>query len=162
MTEEELLKEISILTMDDVKVVKKPWGEEKWIANGLPNFPYAFKQILIKAPHKSSIQFHKDKMETNYIVSGRGILYYSTEPINVQKFVNNEYTKEELGQIISGLKQKEVVPGEVFHVAPGYIHRIEAVEDLTMMEASTTELDDVYRLQDDSGRGHGKIEGEHQ
>jgi hypothetical protein len=37
-----------------------------------------------------------------------------------------------------------------------------AITDLEFMEASTTELDDVIRLQDDQGRTHGKIEFEHE
>ena len=47
------------------------------------------------------------------------------------------------------------------HVLPGHIHRIEALEDITLMETFTTELDDVFRLQDDAARTHGRIEGEH-
>ena len=52
-------------------------------------------------------------------------------------------------------------PGDIFHVKPGYIHRVEALTDLTMIESSTIELDDVFRLKDDSNRGDGKIDSEH-
>lgn len=49
----------------------------------------------------------------------------------------------------------------VFHVKPGIIHRVEAVEDLTLIESSTIELDDVYRINDEWQRHDGKIESEH-
>ncbi len=49
----------------------------------------------------------------------------------------------------------------VFHVKPGIIHRVEAIEDLTLIESSTIELDDVYRIHDEWKRHDGKIESEH-
>ena len=45
--------------------------------------------------------------------------------------------------------------GEGLHLPPGVIHRIAADTDLVMLEASTTELDDVVRLVDDYGRAGG-------
>ena len=49
----------------------------------------------------------------------------------------------------------------VIHVKKGCIHRVEAIEDMTMLEASTIELDDVIRLQDDTERSDGRITHEH-
>ena len=46
-------------------------------------------------------------------------------------------------------------------IKPGCIHRIEALEDLTIIESSSIELDDVIRLEDDTGRPSGRIESEH-
>ena len=43
-------------------------------------------------------------------------------------------------------------PGDAFHVTPGLRHRMIAVEDTEVFEVSTTELDDVVRLQDAYGR----------
>jgi len=59
------------------------------------------------------------------------------------------------------MRQKKLTPGVVFHVFPGIVHRVESISNLLMIESSTVELDDVYRLQDDTSRGHGKIESEH-
>jgi quercetin dioxygenase-like cupin family protein len=42
--------------------------------------------------------------------------------------------------------------GDVFHVAPGTIHRMIAVTDVDVLEVSTPELDDVVRLEDVYGR----------
>ena len=44
---------------------------------------------------------------------------------------------------------------------PGELHRVIARCDYTAIEVSTPELDDVIRWQDDTGRGHGRIESEH-
>ena len=157
------LKGIDIRTLAEIKTVTKPWGWEKWIADGKPNFPYAFKMIHIKAPHKTSLQFHEAKQESNFLLKGNARLYYGDEPIDAERYKKGGYSKEELDEIISKLHVREFKEGEVVHVKPCHIHRIEAVhEDITLMETSTTELDDVFRLQDDALRVHGKIESEHQ
>ena len=45
-----------------------------------------------------------------------------------------------------------VEPGEAFRFEPGTVHRITAIEDTTILEVSTPQLDDVVRLEDDYGR----------
>jgi hypothetical protein len=156
-----MLDQVKIMGIEEVKLVNKPWGWEKWIAHGQPDFPYALKEIHIRAPYKSSLQFHEFKRETNYVQKGRGFLHYSDIPVDIKRFVNQEYTPEELEELIDSVRKKEIIPGSVFHVCPLFLHRVEAVVDLYMIESSTTELDDVFRLQDDSGRNHGRIESEH-
>jgi len=47
---------------------------------------------------------------------------------------------------------REMGPGEAFHVTPGLRHRMVAIEDTDVFEVSTTELDDVVRLEDAYGR----------
>ena len=63
--------------------------------------------------------------------------------------------------MIKSLQEIKLSRGTVFHIKPGYIHRVIALTDLLMIEASTLELDDVFRLQDDANRSHGKIDSEH-
>ena len=152
---------IKFINLNDVYTVNKPWGYEKWIANGIPNFKYVLKEILFHASFRSSIQFHEKKEETNYVVKGKGVLYYSDTPIDLKKFKNGEYSDDDLKIIINTLKKVELTPGIVIHIKPGIVHRIEAIDDLLLIEASTVELDDVFRLQDDSERQHGRIEKEH-
>ena len=154
-------KNLEIKTMEQVKKINKPWGYEKWIADGSPDFKYALKEILFRANFKSSIQFHEFKEETNYIQKGKGVLHYSSVPIDIKKFRHGKYSEGEIDEIISNLQKQELTPGMVFHVKPGIIHRVEAVEDLTLIESSTIELDDVYRINDEWKRHDGKIEGEH-
>jgi mannose-6-phosphate isomerase-like protein (cupin superfamily) len=155
------LKGIDIRGGEQVKMVTKPWGWEKWLAHGKPEFPYAFKMIHIKAPHKTSLQFHQHKQESNFLLSGSALLHYSDTTIDLARYAKGGYSKDDLDAIVRGLKIHRFKAGEIVHVLPGHIHRIEALEDITLMETSTTELDDVVRLQDDAKRPDGRIEGEH-
>ena len=51
------------------------------------------------------------------------------------------------------VQERRMRAGDVFHVAPGTIHRMIAVTDVDVVEVSTPELDDVVRLEDVYGRG---------
>ena len=55
------------------KLVKKPWGHELWIADGT-HTPYASKRILFLAGNRTSLQVHEYKIETNYVLSGTGMI----------------------------------------------------------------------------------------
>lgn len=143
------------------KLVNKPWGNELWIADGTTT-PYALKRILFKAGNRTSLQVHEYKVETNYVLSGTGKLYKSKEIFNLSSFLDQGMTPEKVEQYESTLEVIELCPGTVFNVQPGYVHRVVATTDLEFIEASTTELDDVIRLQDDAGRTHGRIQSEHQ
>ena len=46
----------------------------------------------------------------------------------------------------------EAQPGDSFRIPPLTKHRLEAIEDTTLFEVSTAELEDVERLKDDYGR----------
>ena len=50
------------------------------------------------------------------------------------------------------LAENVVEPGEAFRFRPGTVHRVTAIEDTTILEVSTPQLDDVVRLEDDYGR----------
>jgi len=141
------------------KIVKKPWGEEMWIADGV-DMPYALKRIFFKAGNKTSIQVHKLKHETNYVLSGTGLLMLSDLFLDVDKY--HELTKSDINRYIASMKIIKLNPGDIFHVTPGHVHRVIAIEDLVFMEASSPELDDVIRLEDDTNRGNGRIESEHE
>lgn len=152
---------IEFFKMENCKKVVKPWGHELWISPGAPQHQYALKEILFKAGNRTSLQVHQYKSETNYVLTGNGHLLYHKTPFDFTRFVNGGYSKRDIDQIISELDVYELVPGVVCHVWPGCIHRVVAIEDLTFIEASTVELDDVYRLQDDTNRIHGLIRDEH-
>ena len=144
-----------------IKIVNKPWGKEEWLSDGSET-KFAFKKILIKAPKKSSIQFHEFKEENIYIASGSGLFHYHEKKIDVQKFKNEQYSIEEINTIISEMKSIEIGPGFSAVVKVGTIHSVEALTDITIFEASTTELEDVFRLNDEYGRDHGHIKSEHE
>ena len=142
------------------KLVKKHWGQELWIEDG-SECPYALKRILFKEGNRTSLQVHKFKTETNHVISGTGKLVYSTELFDIDNFVNNGMTTEEIEVYESSLETLYLEPGVSFTMRPGQVHRVIATTDLEFVEASTCHLDDVFRLQDDAGRVHGKIDSEH-
>ncbi len=110
--------------------VDKPWGHELiWAKTDR----FAAKILFVKAGHSLSLQFHKVKDEAWYVLSGRAQL--------------------ELGAMGERMLNREVVgPGAAFHFQPGTVHRLTAVEDTTILEVSTPQLDDVVRLEDRYGR----------
>jgi mannose-6-phosphate isomerase len=107
---------------------EKPWGFELLFAL-TPN--YAGKLIFVKKEHRLSLQYHQKKDETLYLHQGKVRLDI-----------------EEAGRMVS----KTLLPGQSVRVTPGTRHRLEAIEDTTLFEVSTPELDDVVRLEDDYGR----------
>ena len=66
-----------------------------------------------------------------------------------------------INQLKHNLTRVEIAAGSVFNTPPNVIHRMIADEDLVYVEASTTQLDDVIRLEDSNNRPHGRIEAEH-
>ena len=114
-----------------MKVIEKPWGFEEIIEH---NDFYAFKKLGMNKSHKCSVQYHKVKRETVYLVSGVLKLY--------------------IGGTEDGLDSDVIImkPGRSITIDPGVIHRMEAVEDSIYLEASTPELDDVVRLKDEYNR----------
>lgn len=143
-----------------IKKVTKHWGHELWIADGVRT-PYASKRILFKAGNRTSLQVHEHKFETNYVLSGTGKLYISKHKLDIDLFLSQGMTPDQVREYEETFDIIVLSEGTVFDVEPGYVHRVVADTDLEFMETSTTELDDVIRLQDDQGRTHGKIEHEH-
>jgi len=66
---------------DDLSVstyrVDKPWGYELWLE--LNEF-YAYKLIHMKSGNRSSLQSHKHKIETNYVIRGERIVINDKKP----------------------------------------------------------------------------------
>ena len=147
--------------LEQVKVVSKPWGQEKWLQPTGGAHTYALKEIILNQGYKTSLQVHQFKAETNYILEGSGQMLYWPEQFDCKRYVAGGYTADEIADIVSNLTVIEYGPGSVMTIEPGTIHRMIAVTQLRFVEASTTELDDVIRLQDDANRTHGRIEQEH-
>ena len=108
--------------------VPKPWGYELIFAK---TAKYVGKILHIRAGESLSLQYHEMKEETLYVVEG------------------------ELKLTIESDGERRVLPlrrGEAFHIPPRLIHRMEAVVDTDVAEVSTTELDDVVRIEDRYGR----------
>ena len=112
-----------------MRKVDKPWGHELiWAITDR----YVGKVLHIKKGGKLSLQYHRLKDETVMVWSGRMRFEYFNEGETPQH--------QDLG------------PQEAFHVTPGLRHRMIALEDCDVFEVSTTELDDVVRLEDAYGR----------
>jgi quercetin dioxygenase-like cupin family protein len=119
--------------MSDAKLsstrrVEKPWGHEIIWAH-TPK--YVGKILHITAGHRLSRQYHRVKEETLRVLVGAMDLEVGD------------------GEARATLRMN---PGDTFHVVPGTIHRMIAVEDTDVLEVSTPELDDVVRLEDSYGR----------
>ena len=60
----------------NAKVVTKPWGREVWINFrkgeniGDESKRYIMKKLYIKKGTKTSFQYHKYKVETNFLIEG--------------------------------------------------------------------------------------------
>ena len=110
--------------------VDKPWGYELiWaLTDG-----YCGKVLFVRAGESLSLQFHNEKDESWLVQWGRA--------------------KLELGAVgESVLKEEVVAAGACFRFRPGTVHRVTALEDTTILEVSTPQLDDVVRLEDAYGR----------
>ena len=143
------------------KLVTKPWGNELWIADGIRT-PYALKRIFFMSGYRSSLQVHQFKHETNYVLTGTGILQLRSQFFDTERYLKSSNQEFIIEKALLHLIDIPIVAGDVIDVKPGQIHRVIAITDLTFIEASTRELDDVIRLADDSSRGHGKINDEHE
>jgi mannose-6-phosphate isomerase-like protein (cupin superfamily) len=109
--------------------VEKPWGYELWWAE---TPLYAGKILHVEEGQSLSLQVHREKDESSYVISGRLVLTRGPSA--------EELTTEEIG------------PGFAWRVEPGTVHSIEALEDSDVLEVSTPQLDDVVRLRDRYGR----------
>jgi len=108
---------------------EKPWGFELLFAH-TPK--YAGKLLFIKKGHRLSLQYHKEKDETLYVLEGKMLL--------------------EMEGSDGKLVQSEVSSDYCFRVPPMTRHRMKAIEDTILFEVSTPELEDVVRVEDDYGR----------
>lgn len=109
--------------------VPKPWGYELiWAESSR----YAGKILHIEAGQQTSLQYHRVKEETIYLLSG--VLRFDSVAAD------------------GSCQQRRVHPGESIHIPPGFHHRMAAIETCDVLEVSSPELDDVVRLENSYGR----------
>ena len=114
----------------ETRRVDKPWG---WELVWAETEQYVAKVLFVKAGESLSLQFHRVKDESWYVYSGRA--------------------KLELGDAgEAALKEEVVTAPAFFRFRPGTVHRVSAIEDTTIIEVSTPQLDDIVRLEDNYGR----------
>lgn len=108
-----------------IKHIEKPWGYEEILEN---NPHYTVKKLFMEFGKQCSYQYHEKKHETVYVLAGN--LTIITE--------NSERIYE---------------PGDFIILPPLTKHRMSAkTTDCLYLECSTSELDDVIRIEDDYGR----------
>ena len=119
-----------------MKKVSKPWGYELIFAH---TDRYAGKILHVRAGEKLSLQYHEVKDETIYLARGELLLVLDSD---------------------DGPRELLMHEGDVYHIPPRTVHRMEAKKDTDIFEVSTPELDDVVRLEDDYGRVEETSPGE--
>jgi len=109
--------------------IEKPWGYEViWAKTD----KYVAKFLHINPNSRMSLQFHKEKEETIYVMAGE---------------LKLQLDKSDSFQLLG--------PGSIHHVKPGDVHRFGAgARPVMLCEVSTPELDDVVRLADDYKRSN--------
>jgi mannose-6-phosphate isomerase len=107
---------------------EKPWGYELLWARTVH---YAAKVLHVEANASLSLQLHEEKHETMYVLAGL---------VQLEIQVGSEATVSLLG------------PGDSYHIPAGVVHRLSAVVESDVLEASTPQLHDVVRLADEYGR----------
>ena len=112
-----------------MQVIEKPWGKEEVIEL---NHKYMVKKLTMWKNHRCSLQLHKNKKETIFVLSGK------------LRIISGPNINELYSRIFS--------EGESMTISPGIVHRMEGAEDSVYLEASTPEMDDVVRLDDDYQR----------
>ncbi len=111
----------------------KPWGHEVIFAG--VDGKYIGKILHVTAGHALSLQYHREKDETQFVLSGAALVEY--------------------GPSADALVSQHFGPGDTIHLPAGTVHRITAITDLVFAEASTAEpgwREDVVRLEDKYGR----------
>jgi mannose-6-phosphate isomerase len=131
----------------NAKVVVKPWGREVWLNFkksenvGDEEKKYIMKKLYINKNTKTSFQYHKYKVETNFLIEGSVEAWFEDKEgcIDIQV----------------------LEAGSIWSIPSGVKHRIVTLEDIVLIESSSPEVDDVIRIEDDTLRGDGRIQDEH-
>jgi mannose-6-phosphate isomerase len=113
--------------------VDKPWGHEEIFAQ--VEGSYVGKTLHVNGGESLSLQWHHEKDETIAVLSGR--------------------VEIDLGTSEDALHTVTVAPGSSVHITPGLLHRVRALTDSVLVEASTAApgwREDIVRLDDRYGR----------
>jgi mannose-6-phosphate isomerase len=117
-------------TTEFSRPVPKPWGHEvvftpAWL-------PYVGKLLNVRGGMRLSLQLHDMKTESLALISGSARLALEDEH--------------------GSLRESLMEPGVGYTVFPGRAHRITALSDCVIVEASTPEVGTTVRIEDDFGR----------
>lgn len=109
----------------------KPWGWE--LIFSPPSAGVTGKILHLKAGCRFSLQYHDEKEEVLVLLRGKAKIILENEE--------------------GELEEKVMEKGRGYWIQPGQKHRCQAVTDCEILEASTPERGNTYRLEDDYSRG---------
>lgn len=113
-----------------IKRVEKPWGYElHWVPDTLP---YMGKVLHINAGKRLSLQYHDKKQESWFLMQGRAKIIW----------------EEDSGDLI----ETEMQSNAGYTCSLGQKHRLAGITDCEIIEVSTPEIGNTYRLEDDYSR----------
>ena len=112
-----------------MSIVEKPWGYEEILET---NDAYVVKKLHMRRGQRCSLQYHRKKRETIFVLSGRLKIISGPSAQNLTEHIYQAH------QFIT--------------IPPKMVHRMEALEDCIYLESSSPQLTDVVRIQDDYQR----------
>ncbi|MEK9569383.1 MAG: hypothetical protein VW124_10265 [Paracoccaceae bacterium] len=104
----------------------RTWGEETLLV--LASGKYTLKKLYVKAGSKGGLQYHRQKDEAGFLVSGKLLVTYENED--------------------GDLRQSLLSAGDHYHFQTGVVHQEEALEDCIIIEASTPHFNDRVRVEE--------------
>lgn len=113
-----------------IKRVEKPWGFELHFTPD--NLPYMGKILHINSRKRLSLQYHDQKQESWFLMNGRAKIIW----------------EDEKGELV----ETEIKPGYGYSCEIGQKHRLVGITDCDIIEVSTSEIGNTYRLEDDYKR----------
>jgi mannose-6-phosphate isomerase len=117
-----------VVNRKNMQIIDKPWGQEEILET---NKFYTVKRLTMNKGCKCSLQYHNKKKETIYVLSGMLSIYFGKKQDGIL-FLNEK---------------------EICTINPKQIHRMRAeMGDVVYLECSTSQLDDVVRIEDDYNR----------
>lgn len=112
-----------------LKVIK-PWGYEIILTS--ENSSYTGKILHVESGKQSSLQYHDQKIETLTLIKGEAILL--------------------IGENVNKLEEIKMESEKGYDIMPKVIHRYRAVTDCDIVEHSTPEIGNTFRIEDDYNR----------
>ena len=112
-----------------IKTIEKPWGKEEILEL---NEKYMLKRLTMFKNSRCSLQYHNKKRETIYVLSGELKILQGTSKYNLNEQVYKS--------------------GDTITIEPLIIHRMEGISESVYLEASTPDIDDTVRIEDDYNR----------
>lgn len=126
------LPQVRVLLPKDMG--ERPWGSELLVAHGAG---YIGKVMVMQAGKAGGLQKHAEKDETSYLVEGAAWVYTDTGDGQLSRFLWQE--------------------GTAIHIPPGAVHKVEAIEDCLIFEASNPVFHDRIKLESLYGLEEGGL-----